>query len=322
MNSPAKRIALFFCVDETTDHVAPRALSELDRVLKLEEGDVGLDGHRRLVGHDSAGNELVCIRTDHVLSRAYNRYLPFLSAMDDFDWAVIVNWHEGMNAPDRIFTVHTTGDVATGTYPPADPALVRALLNGLEAARKRHGLDDFQVLTEGTHWSGVQFGSPAELCAGCSVPLVDLEIGSTSAAWRDETAVVVLTEALARGFVQPLPELFNILCIGGQHIDASYIDAALWEASNAAIGISHILPNHWLVDGSYDEPSALDRLRACVDSIAGGVSGIACHAKLASPYKKQVRLLAEELGVPVLKHRALRNPETLMTLRRADTVAV
>lgn len=50
----------------------------------------------------------------------------------------------------------------------------------------------------------------------------------------------------------------------------------------------------------YDQESRLVDLRACVHSIVGGIQSIVYHDKLKAPFKGVARLLAEELGVPML----------------------
>lgn len=312
-----RRIVLFFCVDEAIDPVASRVLRELEALLDLSDGEVGLDGFPLRHGLDAAENELVCVRTKDVFSRSYERYLPELKRLGKFDWAVIVNWHEGMKAPDQIFTVHTTGDIESGVFPRSDPLLVRQLMTGLEQARRAEGLADFQVLTEGTHWSGVQFGSNGALCGEFPVPIVDLEVGSTPNAWNQEKPIRVLARTITSAFARPNEEVAAVICVGGAHIDGSYVDAALDVSAARGIAIVHLLPNHWLVSGGYDSETGLERLRAAAESSALPIAALVVHAKLAGPYKKQVRTLAEQLGVPCLKHRALRDPAAVAGLFRS-----
>ena len=78
-----------------------------------------------------------------------------------------------------------------------------------------------------------------------------------------------------------------------------------------AFGITHILANQWLVSGGYKGESGLERAKACVNAIAGGVEAIFFHDKLKGCYKDLVRSLGGELGIPFYKHQRLRAPEQL-----------
>ena len=73
-----------------------------------------------------------------------------------------------------------------------------------------------------------------------------------------------------------------------------------------AIAASHVLPNHWLVSGGYDDEGRLADLRACANSVRGGIQGIIYHDKLKAPYKAVARRLADELCIPMLSHKKMR----------------
>jgi len=108
----------------------------------------------------------------------------------DFDLAGIITWHEGQNAPDKILTVHTTGDVDSGNFGPASPEYMRNLLLALERNRIKAELEDFSVTTEATHWSGMVYGGGTpDMIPQFPVPLLDIEIGSSPDSWPNETAV-------------------------------------------------------------------------------------------------------------------------------------
>ena len=65
--------------------------------------------------------------TSQAVTHDYPRYLPLMNeAFGRCDLAGIINWHEGGNAPDPIFCVHTTGDVRCGIFGAADPVLTTA----------------------------------------------------------------------------------------------------------------------------------------------------------------------------------------------------
>lgn len=312
--SEPKIAAFFFCADPEKDPVAPRVLRASKRLLNLKETFMSVDGRTVLSFKNERGDLFLYVRTDEVLSDDYPRYLPALNAyFADLDFAGLVNWHEGENAPEAILTVHTTGDVPSGYFGAAHPNYTRALLLCLEEERQRLGLDRFTTTTEATHWSGAFHASPPELITEYAVPLVDVEIGSEPASWSDEGAAEVIARALPRIFEragdrQPL----SLLCVGGVHFESSFAAAVLGTPDDQALAVSHILPNQWIVSGGYDDTEeGLVKLKACIASIVGGVQGIAYHEKLKGTYKQQLRILADQLGVPHFKHKALRQPSEL-----------
>ena len=61
----------------------------------------------------------------------------------------------------------------------------------------------------------------------------------------------------------------------------------------------------------YDDRAGLGKLEACVRTIRGGIQAIAMHENLKGTYKVPLRLLAQQLGVPLVKHQALRQPQHL-----------
>jgi len=222
-----------------------------------------------------------------------------------------VNWHAGKNAPDAILTVHTTGDVISGIFGLADPIATRNLVLALEDNRRAAGLETFTTMTEATHWSGVPYGGSPAWIPQYPVPLVDIEIGSSPASWANATAVEVVARSLPQVFTPPAAPLRSLLCVGGVHVEPAFVGAVLATRTTSPLAVSHILPNHWVVDGAYDTAAGRAKLDACVASILGGVHGIVFHDNLKGAYKAQVRLLAEQLGVPAFKHQALRQPHTL-----------
>ena len=77
---------------------------------------------------------------------------------------------------------------------------------------------------------------------------------------------------------------------------------------------SHILANQWLVAGRYEDETGPERLERCVASIRGGIHCIAFHDNLKGPYKDRFRALGDRLGIPAVKHQALRSPEKIRGL--------
>ena len=307
-----KKAVFFFC-DDPFDPVASAVLQAVRALVPLEESPLAVDGKPVLIHEDGAGNQFNFVRTKKVVSHDYERYLPAMTEhFSPFDCAGIITWHEGENAPDDILTAHTTGDVASGCFGAAAPGLMRNLLLAMEQARVEEGLDGYRVVTEATHWSGMVYdqNSP-ELILQYPVPMMDIEIGSSPRCWSDERAAGALARSLISIFKDDGRKVKNILCAGGIHFDPNFAAAALTSWGDFAFGVSHILANQWLVSGQYDEESAAERLDQCVASIKGGVEAIAFHDNLKGPHKDQFRALGRRLGVPVVKHQALRKPENM-----------
>ncbi|HEX8149648.1 MAG TPA: D-aminoacyl-tRNA deacylase [Pyrinomonadaceae bacterium] len=310
---PEPKAVYFFCRDLTKDPVAPRVFEAAVGLTSPRETGLVIDGDPVLVSRGPGGESFFYVRTEVVLSHDFARYLPALGDhFGGFDFAGLVNWHGGAKAPDGILTVHTTGDVVTGHYGPAHPLYTRNLLLALEANRRRAGLDAFRVTTEATHWSGIPYGGRPELIPDFRVPLVDVEIGSAEGSWADPAAARTVALSLREVFGDATNgRLRSLLCAGGVHLEAVFASAVLDSTAERPLAVSHILPNHWVVEGGYDQESALDKLESCVGSIVGGIHAVVVHDDLKGRYKATFRAAAERLGLPLLKHRALRSPAEL-----------
>jgi len=312
--SEVQTAVYFICDDLSKDPAGPRVLERVRALRNPQPCGLELDGRAVLAETDPLGNRLIYVPTRDVVSHDYPHFAPLMSAhFAEVDIAGCVNWHEGANAPDAIFTVHTTGDVDAGVFGAMSPRWVRALMLQLERARAQAGMETWSVQTEGTHWSGILHGGRPEWVLEFAAPLVDIEIGSSLASWSNATAVDVVARGIAGVFLEPEPSrpLRSVLCVGGVHIETAFVRAVLQEPNTHPVAISHVLSNQWLVTGRYEDPSGLERLRRCVQSINGGVHGIAFHDNLKGPHKTLVRDLAAELGVPAFKHRAMREPASL-----------
>lgn len=315
-----KKAVYFFCTG-STDHVAGAVLEELCRLYPTEEAGLSVDGNPVLEYRDGEGNSFSFVRTARVVSHDYTTYLPLMT--DHFshcDLAGIITWHEGHNAPDGILTTHTTGDVDSGSFGPSDPESMRNLLLAMEKFRLEEKLTEFRVLTEATHWSGMVYeGGTAGMIPKYSVPLLDIEIGSSPPFWGNRAAARVLARSLLSVFTGDGRKVKNILCAGGVHFEPAFSQAVFTSWENHAFGISHILANQWLVTGNYGDDSAPEKLESCVHSIRGGISGIAFHDNLKGLYKDSLRALGAKYGVPVFKHQTLRKPENIAWLEdKAD----
>jgi D-tyrosyl-tRNA(Tyr) deacylase len=298
-------IVYFFCVDEARDPVAPLVWRACRDFFSLERSGEVFDelGALRL---ETLKDVVYFVPTRDVLSHDYSRYAVLLDRFAIADFAGLVNWHEGRNAPDDIFCIHTTGDLPSGAFGPADPGRNRILLRAIEQNRRDAGLVSFRTMTEATHWSGVAHGAAPARLLDFAAPLVDIEIGSAPSAWSNPLAAEALARALVDAARAPVAPATSVLCVGGVHFEPSYGAAMLGPDDEPAVAVSHILANQWLVSGGYDTEAGLDRLRSCVASIRGGVDAIVHHDNLKGSFKAVLRRLAEQSGVSIMNHRALK----------------
>ncbi|MGO0904158.1 D-aminoacyl-tRNA deacylase [Clostridioides difficile] len=304
-----KKAVFFFCNNLDKDPVAKNVINYCEEVMDLKQTDIVVDDNFVLEFTDKNNNLFQFVKTKNVISHDYKYYLPILNKyFKDFDFAGVVNWHEGENAPANILTAHTIGDVPTGEFGNSNPKYFRNLINAIEDIKNENSLDEFTTLTEATHWSGTTYGEVAKLITEYSVPMLDIEIGSNSTSFNNKTAIQVLAKSLIRVFDNDEP-IKTLLCVGGVHFENSFADIIKNREYNISIG--HVLPNQWIVSGMYDNEDGFEKLEKCVDSIDGGIDGIVFHDKLKGTYKEQCRKLGQKLKVPVFKHKILKNPKDL-----------
>ncbi|MGY3078183.1 D-tyrosyl-tRNA(Tyr) deacylase [Bradyrhizobium sp. LM6.10] len=280
-----RRAVFIFCVDREKDPVAGHVLNAIMTGCTLVSTGLEIDGHPVLEVPGLRDTIVSIVRTNEVVSNDYARYAPlFNERFGDAEVIGIVNWHEGANAPNAIFSVQTTGDLATGTFSKVDPRITRGLLLAIEAERVTSDLLNFRTYLEATHWSGVKAGYAGTCLADLRPSAIDIEIGSSPDDWANPLAARVLARALLHTFDRMDEPVRSVLCVGGVHFEPSFTTAVLQSFDNFPIAASHVLPNHWLVSGGYDHESRLINLRACVDSIVGGIQAIVYHDKLKAPW--------------------------------------
>lgn len=294
----------FFCMEENIDPVASNVFNFIENKYTLSETNVTIDGFPVL--EFGKGNYFQFVRLNDVLSHNYVKYVPLLNK--DFTISGIVNWHEGVNAPDKILTVHSTGDVPSGYFSKSNPNYFKNLICSLEQNRIKYQLDSFRVMTEATHWSGIPYKQPPELITEYDVPMYDIEIGSTLESWNNETAIKILSESLFEVSKRD-NQLKNLLCVGGIHFEESYSHILLGKENGISIG--HILANQWVVE-NYLGDNGLWKLNKCIESIIGGINGIIFHDNLKGEYKQQCRNVSEKYNVYIGKHKILKTSEKLI----------
>ncbi|WP_176045618.1 D-aminoacyl-tRNA deacylase [Burkholderia sp. BCC1644] len=315
-----KHIVLAFCIDLNKDPVSAHVL---ERLLSsgVEWQVAGTFDGRPILQTRSGGVRYDLLQLDEVLSHHYRHYAPLLNeAFGDADAIVIVNWHEGKNAPDRIFTIQTTGDMESGTFSPVDPAITRSLFLTVEHERQKACLDSYSTWMEATHWSGPLYGAQSGSFVSMVRPsVIDLEIGSTANAWACPDAANVIARALLTVGERIVEPAISLLCIGGTHFEPGFTQLLRDYGDTQGLALSHVLPNHWLVAHGYDSPERLADLVTCARSIKDGIDAVAFHDNLKGAHKQQVRNLASELRVPALSHRKLRSSDLAGLIRNTHT---
>jgi len=298
------KVSYFFCTDPNVDPVAMNVYKSVEKLVELKETDIVIDNYPVMEYNPSDNKKIHFVRINDVLSHDYDKYLPLLKKHfpDDYDFIGVINWHEGAGADDSIFTVHSTGDIASGQYGVANPKHIRSLMHAIENNRTKYGLNEFQVLTEATHWSGMVYSQKPEQINDYPVPVYDIEIGSVPASWENEKAAEVLAKSMIE-FFEHEQDCISILCVGGMHFTDTYSKAIL--NTDIPIGLSHILSNFWLEKGGYDTEAGYHMLRKAANTIQGGVQGIAFHDNMKSAIKNNCKRLAEELSIPVFKKQVL-----------------
>jgi len=302
-----KKVGYFFCVDPDLDPVAMNVYKSVEQIVEIKKTNVVIDSEPVMEYNSSNDQVIHFIRITNVLSHDYTKYLSILKKhFMDYDLIGVINWHEGAGADDSIFTVHSTGDVASGKYGITDPRHIRRLIHAIENNRFKYGLNDFKVLTEATHWSGIVFNQHPELIIDYPVPVYDIEIGSIPASWKNKKAAEVLAKSLLEIFEHE-QDCISILCVGGRHFTDTYSKAILNK--DIPLGISHILSNFWLEKGNYHTEEGYRMLHNAVNTIRGGIQGIAFHDSMKSTIKNNCRRLAEELSIPLFNKKVLVNNE-------------
>ena len=303
-----KKAVYFFCMDSEKDEVAPLVFEKSSEILKLSETGMEVDAYPVLEYKDGDGNIIYYVRTSTVICMDYGRYLPEIKEkFSDCDLAVMVNWHGGGNAPDKVICIHTVGDVSSGVFGKSEPVMSTNLARALERHRQVLELDDFKVTTEATHWSGVVYGGKVEWIDEYKVPFLDVEIGSTSESYNNPAAVEVIARALIEVFGESA-EYPTILYMGGIHFEDTITNAVLHPTH--PVSLTHILPSRWLENEMYTGEAGISHLMDCINSINGGVQGIVIHEKLGREQRELAAALSERLGVPLVKRKALKAPKS------------
>ena len=214
-----KKAVYFFCPLKELDVCAAGVMEKVKSLLPLQESGLVVDDMPAYMYVDGRGDRFDFVSCDYYLSHRYDKYLPMMNGhFADYDIAGYVNWHGGANAPDKVLTVHTIGDVITGKFAPSNPVYTKNLAVALEKWRANLGLEDFTTYTEATHWSGAIHGSDTGLLEQFPVPMLDIEIGSEQETLQNPVAQEAIARALTEVFAsEKRPKA--ILALGGIHFD-------------------------------------------------------------------------------------------------------
>lgn len=302
----------FLCNDLTHDPVAPNVYKAVNEIFHPVPAGFDFESRPVMKYHDTEGNVFYFAETNDTLSHYLGEALPVVEDLfGDCDFAGVVNWHEGASAPDKVFTVHATGDVSSGHFGKTAPFCHYALFLAMEKALRDRSLDEkgWTVWSEATHFSGMLYAQDPALLEKTDLPFYDIEIGSTAEAWANEEAAATLAEALVHAFDVSADRPAVVLAFGDVHFSKTFSEATL--AEDPAVVCAVHLPNQWLVSGRYENEDGFTKAKNAAACVKGGIDGVVFHEGLAGPYKKLCRELAEELSVPVFKHKVLRDPKRL-----------
>jgi D-tyrosyl-tRNA(Tyr) deacylase len=299
----------FFCDDPARDPCASNVFRELEKLPDITPTGSEFDGFPVLSSRRGDGSVALFVRTQDVVSNDYARYAgPLAERFANIRLAVVVNWHEGANAPDHVLTFHSTGDVPSGIYGPTTPTLFSAYTRALERERQRGGLTDYRTLIEATHWSGVMFGAQPDQVNAYPYPIYDLEIGSSPACWADPRPCAALARVCVFG-PEPVTEGSTIIYCGGIHFEENVTAAVLsgrWH-------VGHVLPNHWLVSGGYDSSEGIEKLGRCMASHTELPTQIVVHKGLASRFKERCVNFAQVARLATITHKEMRSMSELLS---------
>ncbi|MDR3214846.1 MAG: D-aminoacyl-tRNA deacylase [Bacilli bacterium] len=244
------------------------------------------------------------ITKKHVMHN-FNEFVDYLNEQyHDIDICVHVNYHEGENALDNILTVHSVGDIQSGTFLPTMPKEATRLL--LELQKHNYLLDlNFKVTTETTHYSGVISGNKAQELYRFKKPTYDLEIGSSPAAYENPLAIKALCLSIFNIFNLDFDTRLNVLYLGGTFFEDTLNEAILRK--NYPIYYDHHLAASFIEDANYYE-NGLGYIEDIIKKSFQTVDLIVYHDKVRK-IKPILDIITNKYGIPSIKHRVLRNIE-------------
>lgn len=309
------RTAYFLCNNSDKDPVAPLVLAEYKKMRAL------IDTGRRFLGgivwewQNEDGDILHLMETPDVLSHIFDTAVDDLErnfSASGYDFAAVINWHAGNNAPERIFCFHGIGDAERAVFAQSDARTLRNLRRILIQEMTNAGLaGEWDVLEEATHYSGTGYGCRPETLLRWNVPMADIEIGSSREQWSNPDAVRVVAKSLEllsspAGMVTD--DVFSTLFVGGTHFEPAVRE--LSEMGTGNICFPHALTYPWITAGlNVSDVTAemlVPRIAAAAAAMTPAPKVVVFHDKAKANLKNAARKVAGDRNIPCISHRAAR----------------
>ena len=305
----------FFCKNLDKDPVAFHVFRECEQLYAMKPSERNLDGLDAWEANDDDGNTFHFVLTNETLSHEFDRHVEPLNSIfppTEFDFAGIINWHGGNNAPDNIFCFHGIGHPASRDFALSHTRYIFNIGNRLiEEATKTGMSHDWQVLQEATHYSGIPYGCIPDKINHWNVPQADLEIGSSVLAWSNPQAARILAKSLGHVFDIAQKQLVSALFVGGIHFEPTLRNLMFVEQDDLPSYVfSHALTYPWIMEGTVEgehlEQELYSRLSAAIESITPRPTVIVFHDKSKAVLKNATKKVALEYKMDCINHKSLK----------------
>lgn len=305
----------FFCQYLDKDPVAYRVYQECLRLYELKPSEKKLDGLEAWESSDENGNIFHFVLTTDTLSHEFDRHVESLNSLfpkEEFDFAGIVNWHGGNNAPDNIFCFHGVGHPASTDFALSHSQYLFNIANSINNEMAKEGISqDWRVLPEATHYSGIPYGCVPKNITRWDVPQADIEIGSSASAWGNPLAVKVLAKSLGHVFDVPQKQPISALFVGGIHFEPTLRNLMFTDQNeNHAYVFAHALTYPWVVEGTVEdehlENELCSRLSSAIQCIVPRPTVIVFHDKSKAVLKNAAKKVAFEYKMDCINHKSLK----------------
>ncbi len=196
----------------------------------------------------------------------------FESVGNDIDFVAILYRHASKSG-EKCFTVHATGDVSKNLLSKCCPSYMKLFLNEIYNVAYELGCN-YKISIEGTHHGPI-----------VNVPIFFVEIGSDESAWRDESAVKVISEAALRVLKKKPKNYRNAIAIGSNHYSEKFTKIQL----DTEFAIGHFLPKYYLENINEEiVKNALEKSNANI---------ILADKKVKGKYKDMLKKMSRDLDL-------------------------
>ena len=304
----------FFCESLDKDPVAYHVYKECQRLYALKPSEKKLDGLDAWESNDNEGNSFHFVLTKDTLSHEFDRHLETLNSLfpaGEFDFAGIVNWHGGNNTPDNIFCFHGVGHPASGEFALSHSQYLFNIGDSITNEVVKEGMNqDWRVLPEATHYSGIPYGCAPEKVKLWGVPQADIEIGSSASAWSNPQAATVLAKSLGCVF-DTKKQSVSALFVGGIHFEPTLKNLMFTDQDGTQpYMFAHALTYPWIVENTVEdehlENEFSSRISSAVQSIVPKPTVIVFHDKSKAVLKNAAKRTALEHGMDCVNHKSLK----------------